>query len=184
MKKTLIERIDVGAGGASSIEFTSIPADYTDLYLVVSARSTRSDSTYYTNGKIGINGSTSGYSLTELINNAGTVESRTYLTDGVWAFFFPSAVNTANTFGNTGFYFPNYTSSNAKSVSYDSTSEHNGTPTFGYGHRIVAGLNSTTSPITSIEVGIRSLDSATFVQYSSASLYGITAGNDGTTTVS
>jgi hypothetical protein len=35
---TLISSVTVGAGGASSIDFTSIPATYTDLLIKVSAR--------------------------------------------------------------------------------------------------------------------------------------------------
>ena len=35
---TLISSVTVGSGGAASIEFTSIPADYTDLLLKVSMR--------------------------------------------------------------------------------------------------------------------------------------------------
>lgn len=184
MSMTVIEHIEVGSGGAASIVLDEIPQTYTDLYLVVNARSTRSDVTYYTNGKIGINGLTSGYSNIELIGNAGTVQSRTDDTDGLWSWKFPSAVTTANTFGNAGFYFPNYTSSSAKSVSGDTVSEYNGTASFAWYLQLLAGLNSTTSPITSIEIGIRTADSANFVQYSSATLYGITAGSDGTTTVS
>ena len=37
---TLISSVTVGAGGASSIDFTSIPSTYTDLLVKISARST------------------------------------------------------------------------------------------------------------------------------------------------
>ena len=40
---TLISSVTVGSGGASSIDFTSIPATYTDLCLVWSGRSAGSD---------------------------------------------------------------------------------------------------------------------------------------------
>ena len=35
MKKTLIERIEVGSGGQASITFSAIPGTYTDLFLVL-----------------------------------------------------------------------------------------------------------------------------------------------------
>jgi len=35
-----IATVEVGAGGAASIEFTSIPADWSDLLVVLSGRST------------------------------------------------------------------------------------------------------------------------------------------------
>ena len=41
MTYTLISTVTVGAGGAASIDFNSIPGTYTDLLLVVSVRSTR-----------------------------------------------------------------------------------------------------------------------------------------------
>ena len=37
-----IATVTVGAGGAASIDFTSIPGTYTDLLVLISARSTRS----------------------------------------------------------------------------------------------------------------------------------------------
>jgi len=39
-----IASVTVGAGGASSIDFTSIPGTYTDLKVVISARGSRSNS--------------------------------------------------------------------------------------------------------------------------------------------
>jgi len=75
-------------------------------------------------------------------------------------------------------YLPNYTSSVAKSVSGDNVSENNATAST---QTITAGLWSGTDPITSIEI----FGSGTnLAQYSSASLYGMRKGSDGTTTVS
>ena len=50
-----IQTVTVGSGGASSIDFTSIPQTYTDLCLVYSARLTTTD----TNWRLKINGSAS-----------------------------------------------------------------------------------------------------------------------------
>jgi hypothetical protein len=38
-----IATVEVGSGGAATIEFTSIPATYTDLVVKVSARNARVD---------------------------------------------------------------------------------------------------------------------------------------------
>jgi hypothetical protein len=38
----IISSVTVGSGGAANIEFTSIPATYTDLYVLASIRSNRS----------------------------------------------------------------------------------------------------------------------------------------------
>ena len=65
---TLIASSTVGAGGASSIDFTSIPSTYTDLCLKVSARSTATDTNV--NMYVKFNGSTSGYSGRQKIGRA------------------------------------------------------------------------------------------------------------------
>jgi hypothetical protein len=175
-------------GTQSSIDFTSIPATFTDLLLVVSARSNRSANTFYTNGKLGINNSTTGYSFrnltTQFDGGSNAVTSGTGLTDSVWGFTFPSAVNTSNTFGNAQFYFPNYRSSTAKSVSADFVSENNAQNTFSWQIGMFAGVTTETAAITSIQIGIRTLDSASLVSGSSATLYGITAGSSGGVVVS
>ena len=38
MSMTVIEHIEVGSGGAAEIEFDAIPADYTDLMILLSSR--------------------------------------------------------------------------------------------------------------------------------------------------
>ena len=40
-----IQTVTVGSGGAASIDFTSIPQTYTDLKIVLSARTNRANAT-------------------------------------------------------------------------------------------------------------------------------------------
>jgi len=173
MKKTLIERIEVGSGGAASIEFTSIPQTYTDLYVVVSGRTDRSAPGERL--KIQLNSDSSASRSLE--GGGSSVSSATYTTNDIG--ILPSATATANTFGSSGIYICNYTSTTNKSVSSDSVNENNAT--YGEQH-IVAYLATSTTAVTSLTLTTQL--SNNFVQYSSASLYGVTAGNDGTTTVS
>ena len=187
MTYTLIAHTEL-TGTQSAIEFNSIPQTFTDLLLVVSARSNRNANNFYTNGKLGINNSTTGYSMRNLIGQfdggSNVVNSDTGLNDSLWGFPFPSLNTTANTFGNAQFYFPNYTGSTAKSVSLDNVSENNAQQALSWQVGILAGLTTQTAAITSIQIGIRTLDSASFVQYSSATLYGITSGSSGGVVVS
>jgi hypothetical protein len=187
MTYTLIAHTEL-TGTQSAIEFTSVPQTFTDLLLVLSARSNRNTNNFYTNGKLGINGSTTGYSMRNLTGqfdgSSNVVTSGTGTTDDVWAFTFPGGNTTAGTFGNAQFYFPNYRSSAAKTVSLDNSSEHNAQQSFSWQVGILAGLTTQTAAITSIQIGIRTLDSASFVQYSSATLYGVTSGTSGGVTVS
>ena len=172
MKKKLIERVTVGSGGAASITFSDIPAGYSDLLVKVSARSTRADTQdWYV---IKFNTSSASFSGRNLYSVVGSgVFSNTNL-----QIFIPSANSTSSTFGNGAIYLPNYASSANKSFSVDSVTENNATSAIPY---LLAGLWSNTSAINEIELDCIN---GNFVEFSSASLYGIVRGSDGTTTVS
>jgi hypothetical protein len=76
--------------------------------------------------------------------------------------------STANTFNNTWIYISNYAGNTNKSVSTDSAFEYNGTD----GRlQLTALLWSDTAAITSIK--LTSSTASSFVQYSTAYLYGI-----------
>ena len=173
MSMTLIEHIEVGSGGVASITFSSIPATYTDLYLAISGRNSANNITGY----MAINGVATNRSFRILYGYNGTVGSGS-LSDSETFFVVPSS-GAAGIFSSSGVYIPNYAGSNNKSYSSDSVTEWDGT--FAW-TTIRAGLWSSTDAITSLTLTLGS--GGNFVQYSSATLYGITAGSDGTTTVS
>ncbi len=163
---TLIEKITVGAAGASSITFTSIPQTYTDLKVVASARNTGNGSGQY----LTFNGSSTSYSAKRLIaNNGSTVTSHNGGTTNIFLLAVDTRA-TANSFGSAEFYIPNYTSSNNKSVSLDSVNEENGN-SYAY-DEISAGLWSNSAAITSITL---TPEAGNFAQYTTAHLYGIKA---------
>jgi hypothetical protein len=165
MTYNLISSQTIGAGGASSIDFNSIPQTYTDLLLVISMRT--SGTNLYEDGRIKINGSTSGYSERMLYGNGSNANSAS--TSSTW--FNWSAVNggtsTSNTFNNVQLYFPNYAGSTNKIMSNDTVIESNGSSTMMMIH---AGLWASTAAITSLSY---SPSQGTIQQYSIASLYGI-----------
>ena len=75
---------------------------------------------------------------------------------------------SANSFSNSSWYIPNYTSSNFKSVSVDTLTGNNGADILmGF----TAGLFSSTSAITSIK--IKNEAASLYVQNTTAYLYGI-----------
>ena len=166
---TLIASTTVGSGGASSIDFTSIPATYTDLVLKVSGRG----SVVAINGVVllEINGLTSGYTARSLYGNGASAASDTNpysATNKLFAGENTGASSTASVFGSAEIYIPNYAGNTAKSVSSDSVSENNATTAYTV---LAASLSSNTSAITSIK--IYPYTSTTWVQYSTAYLYGI-----------
>lgn len=160
---TLIERISVGAAGASSVTFTSIPQTYTDLKIVYSARaaSGTTNDVY-----IKLNASTTSYSRRVLYGN-GTIAQSANDSGNWYLAVMGAANNTSSTFSSGEIYIPNYTSSNNKSASADGVNENNATLSYQF---MVAGLWSNTAAITSIEVVP---DGVNFAQYSTFYLYGI-----------
>jgi len=155
--------VTVGAGGAASIDFTSIPSTYTDLKLVVSARTDGSNRT----GILSINNDTTdaNYSHRDLYGTGSSTFSGSGSNRYHWYLDYSS--DTASTFGSTDFYFPNYAGSSNKSFSVDSIEETNASTAYAY---LIAGLWSNTAAINRLTL---TCFSGNFVQYSTASLYGI-----------
>ena len=165
---TLISSVTLGSTSAT-ISFTSIPATYTDLCVLLSVRSNRAGAT---NDSLAleVNGSTSNRSGVVGYGNSSVVASTTTTSEVVYAGLIASTA-TANTFSNISVYCPNYTSSNYKSFSSEGVSENNS----GVADSAFAGINSwvwsDSAAITSLT--FKSATSNSFVQYSNAYLYGI-----------
>ena len=157
----LIGSVTVGAGGASSMDFTSIPQTYTDLEILVSGRTTGAG-----NGiNITFNSNTSGYTNCGFQGNGSGVSA--YGTYNRNAGMFGYSGDTASSFGSTKIYITNYANSINKSYLADAVSESNATTAY---MNMVSGLWSNTSAITSISLA--PMD-GTLLQYSTAYLYGI-----------
>jgi hypothetical protein len=158
-----ISTVTVGSGGISAINFTDIPQTYTDLVIKLSSRGTNASA--FSNIKITFNGSSSTFTRREIYAENGTAGTETVADNIVGATSAASA--TANTFGHAEIHIPNYASLNNKTFIIDSLSENNSTAVSIW---LTGGLWSTTAPITSISLF---LNAGTFVQYSTATLYGI-----------
>ena len=158
---TLIASSTVGAGGAASIDFTSIAGTWTDLCLKASLRTTGTDPDDYI--LIKPNNSTSNLTFKYLRGNGSAATSasteRPYV-DANGA--------TSNTFGNIEIYIPNYAGSTYKSFSIDGVTENNATGALA---TLNAHLWSDTSAINRIV--LTSGQGFNFVQYSTAYLYGV-----------
>lgn len=157
---TLIASSTVGAGGAASIDFTSIPSTYTDLVLQTSLRENDNAWVVY----VEFNGSGSNRTQTRLEGNGSSVSSSSGSTIFINAV---ATAGTASTFSNVSLYIPNYASANNKSISIDGVSESNQTTAYA---TLNASLWSNTAAITSIKLVT---GAGLLQQYSTAYLYGI-----------
>jgi hypothetical protein len=160
----LIAAVTVGSGGASSIDFTSIPSTYTDLCIKLSGRSNKVGNT--DSVVIAFNGLTTNRSYRRLYAYDGAAGSDTSTT---YAAITDASTSTASTFGSMEIYIPNYAGSTNKSLSIDAVSENNGASTT-YELDLVAGLWSNTAAINQLTF---TLTGGSFVQYSTAYLYGV-----------
>ena len=160
----LIETIEVGSGGASSIEFTGIAGTGQDLVILWSLRCTTNNAT----GSLTINGSDADRSWVILYGTGNGLGSNAYTSSNISAMQVENA-DTANTFSNGQLYISNYASSANKSMSVDSVTENNGT----VAQSVLQAISwAQTAAITSLGVNARS---GNLAEFSSASLYMITA---------
>jgi hypothetical protein len=159
----LLERTELNAS-AASVTFANIPqTGYTDLKIVVSGRTSGTDSPV----KIEFNGVTTGYSWRRIYGN-GSAASSLSGTDA-YSLHVDTSSMTANTFSNSEIYIPNYTSSNQKSFSVETALETNAT---GGELFMLACLSTTTAAITSITLTHLNTN---MIANSTFSLYGIAA---------
>jgi hypothetical protein len=153
--------VTVGAGGQAAIDFTAIPSTYTDLLLKVSTRLDANNTAV----KIQFNGLTTNLSSRYLYGSGSAAAS---YTDASNIYFYAnSSTYTTSTFANSEIYIPNYAGSTAKSVAVDAVTETNASAA---DMALFAGLWNSTAAITSIKL---LPNSGNFVQYSTATLYGI-----------
>lgn len=163
-----IATVTVGSGGSSTIEFTSIPATYSDLVIKLSSRI--STAAGREGIKLTFNSNTSSYSYRRLYgydsNQTGSdnASSQAFILIGNTT----ADGATASTFGNHEIYIPNYTSSNNKSTSADAVAENNDASNWQV--TLGAGLWANSAAITSITL---TANANNFMQYSTATLYGI-----------
>lgn len=173
MTMSVIKHVVVSGNSTSTIVLDNIPQTYSDLLLKVSVRS----GTAQEHVIIGFNGSTANFSgkfLTSTNATASTANYARYLGNN-----YPSG-SPSDSFGNCSVYIANYRTSDYKNVSSQTAGYRNDQSSLI--ETITAHLWSSVDPITSIEItneGVSALGNA-----SSATLYGVKAGSDGTTTVS
>lgn len=161
----LIAKTTLGSDTAST-SFTSIPATYDDLLLVISARSSRADTFEVAAARF--NGATSdtNHNSRYLLGDGSSASSgtNTYCRLGL----IPANTATSSTFGNLEAYIPNYAGSTNKSYSTSAVMENNATLSY---IDVVAGLWSSTAAINAIE--LRLIIGSSFKSGSTFYLYGI-----------
>jgi hypothetical protein len=162
--------VTVGSGGASSIDFTSIPSTYTDLVVKISTRTTDTTGGNWGNAKITFNGNTSSIYSDRTVYGTGSGSGASFASTSAASSvgtYDTRALATASTFSNTEIYIPNHAGSNNKSFSTDSVTETNATSAIAI---LSASIMASATAISSIKI---EPSVGTYVQYTTATLYGI-----------
>jgi hypothetical protein len=159
--------IVVGSGGASSIEFTSIPGTYQHLQLRFIARSNRSNSLEY--GKLRLNAdSGSNYRYHYLLGDGSSAAAGTGATTFIDTGYMAGNTATASAFGATVIDILDYANTSKNTVvRIFGGFDNNGS---GYAN-IYSGLWLNTNAVDTLTLlpGL----GANFNQYAQASLYGV-----------
>jgi hypothetical protein len=151
------------ASPQATVTFSSIPQGYTDLKLVISARTNNANTSDTV--LLNLNGATTNQSSRRLQGDGSVASSNTY---SLTQFVVNGNTATASTFGSAEIYIPNYTSTTAnKSLSIESIREGNETTT---NTQMWAGLWSSTAAITSIDIAGQG---TSFIANSTFTLYGV-----------
>jgi hypothetical protein len=158
----------VGSGGSPTINFSSIPATFTDLMLKTSLRGVAADT--WIEVRVTFNGTTSGYTSRHILGaGSGTPSSSTNpFTNSLGrSILYEGTSFTASTFASSEMYISNYASSNNKSTSSESVTENNGTTAIS---TLEAGLWSNSAAINQITL---TGNFGNFAEHSTAYLYGV-----------
>ncbi|MCX7180711.1 MAG: hypothetical protein NTX56_18760, partial [Proteobacteria bacterium] len=165
----LLEKITVGAAGAASVTFSSIPqTGYTDLIVKTSVRELSTNSGI---SLCKINSATTGYSGRQVYGNGGGTTAGTdsnYAGSSGFGMEGTNAIGAAtNVFCNAEWTFTNYASSNYKSIIIDGVNERDASVQYmAFG----SYLWSSTASISSLTfTGY----SGSYAQYSTFYLYGV-----------
>lgn len=158
-----IATVTVGAGGAASMVFSSIPSTYTDLVIKISARSVGTSTSAIL---LRLNGSSTQGTIRAIEGNGASASS--WNDTQSYAGNIPLSTYTASTFANNEVYIPNYAGSTNKSSSVDSVTENNATTALA---DLQANLYSNTAAVTSITLAPNGGNN--IAEFSTATLYGI-----------
>lgn len=155
-------------GTTNGCTFINIPQTFTDLKLVASVRT--AEASAMSNFRFKVNYSTTSDYTSRYMSGVGSGAASfgSQSDDVMWITSAPGANATANTFGNTEVYIPNYKSGDWKSVIINSVATTTATTS---NQDIRAGLIKQTGPITMVQ--FISAAGANFAVGSTFSIYGI-----------
>lgn len=164
MAMTKLSEVVVGSGGASTIQFSNIPQNGTDLLILASCRTATTSANIWDSLMMQVNGTNSSGSVNYLAILNTSVSAGTD-TQGAIGFGAQTGSTTANTFSNAQLYVSNYSTSSPL-FSSDGVNENNSNS-----GAIVFASHSPTSPAAVTSLTFTPTTGSTLLQHSVVSLY-------------
>lgn len=166
MAMTLVSSVTLTNSTSTQFDFLNIPQTGKDLLILVSARTTTVSGS--TDLNLIVNDvQTTSYTNLRLRGSGTTASTTSQNATSLSHPVMPGANVTANTFGSTRFYLPNYATTNTKNFSIESVTENNAASAEA---RMIAGRNTTVSTgIT--KISIYDSSGGAFVSGTTAALY-------------
>lgn len=166
-----LQTITVGAGGAASITFSSIPPTYTDLVVAFSGRTSQSGAivdglAFQFNSDTGNN-----YTQTQIYGTGTSAGAGSSTQNFAYCGPIVGASATAGVFASVSIYIPDYMNNSFKSASVDLVTENNAAAS-DVGFR--TNVWNSTSAINAIK--LYDYVGGNLVEYSTATLYGVFRG--------
>jgi hypothetical protein len=167
----LIASYTANAAGINTITFSSIPQTYTDLVLIYNLRGSQSGGVL--NTQVRLNGVTTTSYREKMVRNynGSAYSAQDTSTSFEYNYAVPSD-NAANLFGPSQYYFVDYTNASENKSGNAMGNVLNTTSTRTHIQWNSYFQNDITSAITSLSI-TNGFGSDTYVQYSTAYLYGI-----------
>jgi hypothetical protein len=166
-----IAHVEVGSGGTAELIIADIPQSYDSLVLVYSLRSS-----FRADMGLKINGSTSNFNNRYVASTGTSVFNSTGY--GNLIAVVPGSANTANLFSNGQLTLHDYTAAQGKN--YLARNGQGTDVSTGY-DSFIGGYWNNNDAVTSLS--IYQLNGDNITEFSSATLYALKGGSDGTTVI-
>ncbi len=173
---TVIDHTEIGSGGAASWSVSSIPSTYDHLLIKGQERNSSGGAGRYPQLRLGNSGIDTGtnYSATNInVRTSSPLSSRDTGSTFIPLYYGADDNNTTNTFSSLSIWIPHYANtSNYKQTISEIVGPSNSTSDYNWGMGMHAGLWSSTSAITDVQILAWSVNN--HMQYSTFTLYGVT----------
>jgi len=164
-----IETKTAPSGGVSNFQFSSIPSTYQDIFIVLTARSNRSNAIDAIKVYFNTDTTTSNYSILRAYNSTTTITTQRINTYADEFAYISGNSATAGDFGSTYLYMANYSGSLAKSINMRSGGSDNSSSNA----RSSWGSLSWTGTAAVNQITIAPNTGTLFQEFSTATLYGV-----------